>query len=146
MVAACTSAYLWYTLHYNVHRFLKGELLNEFSMITNPEVVDMEYEKMARQIQSHYPNIEPFLLAKSAMLRKRYPNEKKGQHFWLELHYKKDIDPGQKGSKLLRETGIPAAYHGDSHFALDIQTDLSTVLAISSDPDIVRITGDVFPQ
>jgi hypothetical protein len=115
-------------------------------MITNAETVDAEYDKMARELSSHYPNIEPFLLAKSAMLRKRYPDERGAQHFWIDVYYREGIDVGQKSARLWREAGVPPSYHGHFHFALDVQTDLDTVLAISSDRDIKSITGDVFPQ
>ena len=115
-------------------------------MITSGKVVDIEYEKMTQQMSAHFPNIEPFLLAKSAMLRKRDPGDRGRQHFWIDIRYKESVNDDEKGPKLRKEAGIPPAYHGHNHFVLDIQTDLERVLAISADPDIKMISGDVFPQ
>ena len=130
----------------SVNKHLKEKIPCNHIMITSAKVVDAEYEKMALQMTALYPNIDPFLLAKAAMLRKRNPTEKNRQHFWIDIHYNQGVNDNEKGPKLWKEAAIPPAYHGHNHFALDIQTDLEQILAISADRDIKMISGDVFPQ
>ena len=108
------------------------------------ELVDSEYGKIVQDLQSAQQNIEPFLLIKSAMLRKKYPLEK-NQHFWLDLYYKRGVDPDAKAEKLFHKVGRLAAYHGHGHFLLDLQGGLDTLLEIASDGDLERVTGEVFP-
>lgn len=114
-------------------------------MMSASESVDVEYEKVVQEMRSQHRNIEPFLLIKSAMLRKKYPLEDK-QHFWLELFYRPGIDVTEKQEKIMREVGRLPGYHGHYHFLLDISADLDTLFMIASDNDLERIAGEVFPQ
>lgn len=108
------------------------------------ELVDREYNAITSGFATQYRNVDPFLLIKSAMLRKKYASEHK-QHFWLELQYKEGVDVVEKSSRIYGIIGRFPSHHGYGHFLLDMQSNLETLLAIASDEDIVRITGDVVP-
>jgi len=114
-------------------------------MMSNAGLVDVEYDNIVREMASQHRNIEPYLLIKSAMLRKKYPSEIGHQHFWLELFYREGVDPTEKTNKVFTEVGRLPSYHGHGHFLLDIQADLETLLMIASDSDIERISGEVYP-
>ena len=126
-----------------VHRLLKGVDFVARGMYS-AELVDKEYDSIVAELATKYHNIDPFLLIKSAMLRRKYPSEDK-QHFWLDLYYTEEADSDEKSAKILREIGKIPAYHGHNHFVIDLQRNLNTVLSIASDPELRRVTGDVVP-
>lgn len=95
-------------------------------------------------LNSEYKNIDPFLLIKSAMLARKYPTEKK-QHFWLELQYKENTNTDEKSAMIFSQVGRFPLYHGHFHFVIDFDATLDTLLALSDDSDLVRVSGDVFP-
>ncbi len=107
-------------------------------------LVDKEYRTIVNDLKTHCGNIEPFLLIRAAMLRQKYPSEHK-QHYWLELHYREDVDVEAKSASIFHQVGKLPSYHGHYHFALNLQAGLDTLLSIAADDDIELITGDAFP-
>jgi hypothetical protein len=107
-------------------------------------LVDREYETIVDGLNRTYRNVDPYLLIKSAMLRKKYPGERK-QHFWLDIYYKEDANHSNKGTLIFSKVGRLLSYHGHNHYTIDIQASLDTVLSLASDTDIERIDGEVFP-
>ena len=126
-----------------VHPLLKG-VSYILVVMSNATLVDKEYSTIVTELVAQHPNIEPFLLIKSAMLRQKYPSENK-QHFWLELHYREGINVDAKSANIFKQVGRLPLYHGHYHFVLDIQVNLDTLLSIASDGDIEWIAGEVFP-
>ncbi len=126
-----------------VHPLLKDKSAFVWVM-SNVELVDKGYNTLIADLAAQYRKIEPFLLIKSAMLRRKYPSENK-QHFWLELYYKEGVDTNEKSAHIFEQVGRLPSYHGHYHFVLDIQAKLDTLLSIASDKDIERIAGDVYP-
>lgn len=112
--------------------------------MSSETLVDREYETIVEGLHRTYRNVDPYLLIKSAMLRKKYPNESK-QHFWLDIYYKEGINHSNKGTLILSKVGRMLSYKGHNHYTIDIQAKLDTILLLASDTDIERIDGEVFP-
>jgi hypothetical protein len=117
-------------------------------MLKNPmalsEIVDRDYHAMVSNLRTEYQNIDPYLLVKSAMLRKKYPKESK-QMFWLDIHFKEHIDEQSKSHSIYQQVGRLPTNHGHGHFVIDLQADLDTILLLGKDPDVERIVGEVYP-
>ncbi|HEX2614335.1 MAG TPA: hypothetical protein VHL10_02500, partial [Nitrososphaera sp.] len=62
-------------------------------------LVDKEYESIVGNLASQHPILDPYLLIKSAMLRKKYPLESK-QHFWLDLYCKEGAKTSEVGARI----------------------------------------------
>ncbi|HEX2556966.1 MAG TPA: hypothetical protein VHK86_01470 [Nitrososphaera sp.] len=107
-------------------------------------LVDKEYESIVGNLASQHPILDPYLLIKSAMLRKKYPLESK-QHFWLDLYCKEGAKTSEVGARIFSKVGRFPSYHGHNHFVLDIEAGLDTLLEIASNSDIDRIEGTVYP-
>lgn len=112
--------------------------------MSNAQLIDKEYNNIVTELSSQYENIDPFLLIKSAMLRRKYPSENK-QHFWFELQFRDGTDLDSKSAHIFRQVGKLPAYHGHNHFVLDIPANLDTLLSIASDSDLEYVSGEVFP-
>jgi hypothetical protein len=106
--------------------------------------VDKLYDGIVAELKATYKNMEPFLLIKSSMLKRKYPTETK-QKFWLDIYYKAGTDIKGKSEGVYNKVGKLLSYHGHNQFVLDIQADLETVLQLAQDPDIERIEGEVYP-
>ncbi len=127
----------------SVHALLKGAVIF-LHIMSNAQLIDDEYNSIVTELSGQYENIDPFLLIKSAMLRRKYPAENK-QHFWFELQYRDGINTDLKSAHIFNQVGKLPAYHGHNHFVLDIPANLDTLLSIASDGDIEYVSGEVFP-
>lgn len=118
----------------------------EVTGMSAAKLVDKEYATIFDGLNNTYYNIDPYLLIKSAMLRRKYPNENK-QHFWLDIYYKEgdNNNTDNKGMKMYSKTGRIPSHVTHNHYVLDIQANLDKVLSLASDSDIERIEGEVFP-
>lgn len=108
------------------------------------EEVKREFDALVSTLISRHPNIEPFLLVKSAMLTSKYPQEKE-QTFWLEVYLKEGVDPDKKRDEIYSEIGIFGTGLGHNHFKVSLQSSLDTVLKLANDKDVAKIEGEVFP-
>lgn len=127
-----------YALFKNKNSTIKNKMSSAATL------VDKEYESIASNLASQHPVLDPYLLIKSAMLRKKYPLESK-QHFWLDLYCKDGAKTSEVGNRIFGKVGRFPSYHGHNHFVLDIEAGLDALLAIASSSDIVHIGGDVYP-
>ena len=108
------------------------------------DLVRKDYNALVAILTGRYPNIDPFLVIKSAMLTRKYPNEKE-QRFWLEVTLKQGVDPDKKRDEIYSEIGIYGTGLGHNHFQVSLQSDLDTILKLANDKDIEKIEGEVFP-
>jgi hypothetical protein len=100
---------------------------------------------MVASLEEKQGNVDPFLIIKSSMLSRKYPNERH-QKFFLELFYQKNVDEEEKSRQIYRLVRKLPSNHGHGHYQIDLQTDLETVLAIAADRDIEWISGEVYPN
>jgi hypothetical protein len=108
------------------------------------EEIGREYAALVASLTSRHPNIDPFLLIKSAMLNRKYPEDKE-QRFWLEVYLKEGIDPDKKRDEIYSEIGVFGTGLGHNHFQVSLNAPLDTILRLANDVDVIRIEGEVFP-
>jgi len=103
-----------------------------------------DYDGLVAALSGRHPNIDPFLLIKSAMLSRKYPEEKE-QRFWIEVYLKEGVDADKKRDEIYTEIGIFGTGLGHNHFQVTLQASLDTILTLADDKDVAKIEGEVFP-
>jgi hypothetical protein len=108
------------------------------------EEISKEYDALVASLTSRHPNIDPFLLIKTAMLSRKYAEDKE-QRFWLEVYLKEGIDPDKKRDEIYNEIGVFGTGLGPNHFQVSLNATLDTILKLGNDKDVTKIEGEVFP-
>jgi len=108
------------------------------------EEIKSEYDALVSALVSKHPNIDPFVLIKSAMLSRKYPQEEE-QRFWLDVYLKEGVDPNKKRDEIYTEIGIFGTGLGPNHFQVSLQSTLDTILKLADDRDVAKVEGEVFP-
>ena len=103
------------------------------------------YDNMIDSLKEKFGNVEPFLIVKSSMLAKKYPDER-SQKFYLELFYRQGRDGSEKARQIYELVGKLPSNHGSGHYQIDLQTDIDTVLRIAGDRDLEWVGGEVYPS
>lgn len=104
-----------------------------------------DYDSVVTTLKQKHKNIDPFLLLKSSMLMRKYPNESI-QRFWLEFSFKHEENEDQEVGRLQNYLGKMIASHGHGHYEVVLQTDLETVVSIARQHDIEWLGGEVYPN
>ena len=103
------------------------------------------YDDVVARLQGKHQNVDPFLLLKSSMLTRKYPNEKK-QRFWLSIQYQHEADEEAISRRIQHTVGLIPTSHGHGRYEIVLQTGLDTVLAIASLDGVESISGEVYPN
>ncbi|MEM2141516.1 MAG: hypothetical protein QXJ74_02125 [Nitrososphaera sp.] len=103
------------------------------------------YDEVVAQLQERHRNVDPFLLLKSSMLTRKYPQEKK-QRFWLSVQYQHDASEEEVSRRIQHMVGLIPVSHGHGRYEIVLQTGLDTVLAMASLDGIDTVAGEVYPN